>query len=85
MYMHDTYVCAHSLCRLIGGSLWRICWQTEDNDIVYAVSFNHRREEHLNGGVLEQLSRPSVMITVSTYKTCVTAYMYMQLQLMCWF
>ncbi len=49
--------------RLIGGSIWRICWRTEDNDIVYAVSFNHRREDHLNGGVLESLSRPSIMIT----------------------
>ncbi len=49
--------------RLIGGSIWRICWRTEDNDVVYAVSFNHRREDHLNGGVLESLSRPSIMIT----------------------
>ncbi len=49
--------------RLIGGSIWRICWRTEDNDVVYAVSFNHRREDHLNGGVLESFSRPSIMIT----------------------
>jgi cleavage and polyadenylation specificity factor subunit 2 len=49
---------------IIGSSLWRICWQTDDNDIVYAVSFNHRKEEHLNGGALETLSRPSIMITV---------------------
>ncbi len=49
--------------RLIGGSIWRICWRTEDNDVIYAVSFNHRREDHLNGGVLESFSRPSIMIT----------------------
>lgn len=49
--------------RLIGGSLWRICCRTDDSDVVYAMGFNHRREEHLNGSMLESLSRPNVMIT----------------------
>jgi cleavage and polyadenylation specificity factor subunit 2 len=49
--------------RLIGGSIWRICWQTDDNDIIYAMCFNHRKEELLNGGSLDTISRPSIMIT----------------------
>ncbi|CAM9432532.1 unnamed protein product [Chrysoparadoxa australica] len=49
--------------RLIGGSIWRICWQNQDNDIVYAVAYNHQKEEHLNGGVLETFSRPGILIT----------------------
>ena len=46
----------------MGGSVWRIVKDAEE--IVYAVSFNHRRERHLNSTVLETACpRPSVLIT----------------------
>ena len=34
-----------------------------EEDIVYAVDYNHKRERHLNGCVLEQISRPALLIT----------------------
>lgn len=30
--------------RMIGAAVWRISWQTEDNDIVYATAYNHKPE-----------------------------------------
>lgn len=30
--------------RMIGAAVWRVSWQTEDNDIVYATAYNHNRE-----------------------------------------
>lgn len=47
---------------MIGGSIWRIVKDNEE-DIIYAVDYNHKRERHLNGCVLEQLNRPSLLIT----------------------
>jgi hypothetical protein len=46
---------------MIGGCLWRITKDSED--LIYAVDFNHRRERHLAGTVLELLTRPSILIT----------------------
>ena len=34
-----------------------------EEDIVYAVDYNHKRERHLNGCVLESISRPALLIT----------------------
>ena len=34
-----------------------------EEDIVYAVDYNHKRERHLNGCVLETISRPALLIT----------------------
>ncbi|KAB7495135.1 putative cleavage and polyadenylation specificity factor subunit 2 [Armadillidium nasatum] len=34
-----------------------------EQDIVYAVDFNHKKERHLGGCELEKLSRPSLLIT----------------------
>ena len=34
-------------------------------DIVYAVDFNHKKERHLGGCELERISRPSLLITDS--------------------
>jgi cleavage and polyadenylation specificity factor subunit 2 len=46
----------------LGGAFWKI--QKETDEIAYAVQFNHRREAHLNGAVLEAaFNKPSVMIT----------------------
>lgn len=30
--------------RMIGAAVWRVSWQTEDNDIVYATAYNHKPE-----------------------------------------
>ncbi|RWS18002.1 cleavage and polyadenylation specificity factor subunit 2-like protein [Dinothrombium tinctorium] len=47
---------------MIGGTIWRIVKDGEE-DIVYAVDFNHKRERHLNGCVLENITRPSLLIS----------------------
>ncbi|XP_023227191.1 cleavage and polyadenylation specificity factor subunit 2-like [Centruroides sculpturatus] len=47
---------------MIGGTIWRIVKDGEE-DILYAVDFNHKKERHLNGCVLESVSRPSLLIT----------------------
>ncbi|CAN0100547.1 unnamed protein product, partial [Phaeothamnion confervicola] len=49
---------------VIGGAFWRITWRSEDNDVVYAVSYNHQGERHLKGSALEGVvGRPSVLIS----------------------
>jgi cleavage and polyadenylation specificity factor subunit 2 len=49
---------------MIGGAVFRI-WKDRAEDIVYAVDYNHRKERHLAGSVLEALSRPYLLITDS--------------------
>ncbi|XP_076127785.1 cleavage and polyadenylation specificity factor subunit 2 [Alosa pseudoharengus] len=49
---------------MIGGTIWKIVKDGEE-EIVYAVDFNHKREIHLNGCSLEMVSRPSLLITDS--------------------
>ncbi|CAM9131784.1 unnamed protein product, partial [Choristocarpus tenellus] len=49
--------------RMIGAAVWRVSWQTDDNDIVYATAYNHKPELHLDPSALGTLSRPSVLIT----------------------
>ena len=47
---------------MIGGAIWKI--QVGGNEVVYAVDYNHRREVHLNGTLLESwFSRPALLIT----------------------
>ncbi len=41
---------------MIGGSIWKIVKDGEE-DIVYAVDYNHKRERHLNGCDVEKISR----------------------------
>ncbi|CAM6100385.1 unnamed protein product [Calypogeia fissa] len=48
---------------LLGGTIWKITVDAED--IIYAVDYNHRKERHLNGTVLETFVRPAVLITDS--------------------
>lgn len=48
---------------VIGATVWKISKETED--IFYAVDYNHKRDRHLNGTVLESFSRPAVLITDS--------------------
>lgn len=47
---------------MIGGSIWKIVKEGEE-DIVYAVDYNHKRERHLNGADVDKISRPSLLIT----------------------
>ena len=47
---------------MIGGTIWRIVKDGEE-DIVYAVDYNHKKERHLPGCDIERLSRPSLLIT----------------------
>ncbi|XP_078435387.1 cleavage and polyadenylation specificity factor 100 [Wolffia australiana] len=51
------YVAGH----LLGGTIWKITKDGED--VIYAVDYNHRKERHLNGTVLESFVRPAVLIT----------------------
>ncbi|CAI6363223.1 unnamed protein product [Macrosiphum euphorbiae] len=46
---------------MVGGTIWRIS-KVGEEDIVYAVDFNHKKERHLNGSILEKLERPSLLI-----------------------
>ncbi|XP_060532873.1 probable cleavage and polyadenylation specificity factor subunit 2 [Cylas formicarius] len=46
---------------MIGGTIWKIMKSGEE-DIIYANSFNHKKERHLNGCELEKLQRPSLLI-----------------------
>jgi cleavage and polyadenylation specificity factor subunit 2 len=54
-------ITAYAAGHTIGGSLWKI--RKENEEIVYAVDFNHNKERHLNGGALQSLTRPSLIIT----------------------
>lgn len=47
---------------MIGGTIWKIT-KVGEEDIIYAVDFNHKKERHLNGCELEKLQRPSLLIT----------------------
>ncbi|MBN3325443.1 CPSF2 factor, partial [Atractosteus spatula] len=55
---------------MIGGTIWKIVKDGEE-EVVYAVDFNHKREIHLNGCSLEILTRPSLLITDSFNATYV--------------
>jgi hypothetical protein len=41
---------------MVGGTIWKIAKETEE--IIYAVSYNQKKERHLNGTVLETLTKP---------------------------
>lgn len=47
---------------MIGGTIWKIVKDSEE-DIIYAVDYNHKKERHLNGCVLDTITRPSLLIT----------------------
>eukprot|EP00045_Choanoeca_perplexa_P010094 m.100904 g.100904 ORF g.100904 m.100904 type:complete len:751 (+) comp15146_c0_seq2:104-2356(+) len=46
---------------MVGGSVWQIT--KDDENIVYAVDYNHRRERHLNSTAFDFLTRPYMLIT----------------------
>lgn len=41
---------------MVGGTMWKILKDGEE-DILYAVDYNHKKERHLDGAVLESLGR----------------------------
>uniref|UniRef100_A0A6G1SDR1 Cleavage and polyadenylation specificity factor subunit 2 n=1 Tax=Aceria tosichella TaxID=561515 RepID=A0A6G1SDR1_9ACAR len=47
---------------MVGGTIWKIVKDNEE-DIVYAIDYNHKKERHLNGCVLDTITRPSLLIT----------------------
>lgn len=47
---------------MIGGTIWRIVKDGEE-DIIYGIDYNHKKERHLNGCMLETIHRPSLLIT----------------------
>lgn len=49
---------------LIGGAIWRILKEGEE-EIIYAVDYNHHKERHLNGCILDTVSKPTIFITDS--------------------
>ncbi|KAK9248700.1 beta-lactamase-like protein [Lipomyces tetrasporus] len=55
---------AHNAGHTLGGTLWRLHYGQED--VIYAVDWNHAVERHLNSSALltapEQLSRPTALI-----------------------
>ena len=46
---------------MIGGTIWKISKDGEE-DIIYAIDFNHKREKHLNRCILDSISKPSLLI-----------------------
>lgn len=54
-------IAPHVAGHLLGGTVWKITKDGED--VIYAVDFNHRKERHLNGTVLQTFVRPAVLIT----------------------
>ncbi|EDQ85662.1 uncharacterized protein MONBRDRAFT_34190 [Monosiga brevicollis MX1] len=46
---------------MLGGTVWRIT--KDDEDVVYALNYNHRSERHLRPAVFQLLTRPSLLIT----------------------
>ena len=50
----------HQSGHSVGGAVWRIL---RDSDVLlYAVDYNHAKERHLDGGVLEAFTRPSLLL-----------------------
>ncbi|KAF7990811.1 hypothetical protein HCN44_000616 [Aphidius gifuensis] len=48
---------------MIGGTMWKIV-KVGEEDIIYAVDFNHKKERHLNGCEMDnRMQRPSLLIT----------------------
>ena len=50
----------HSSGHSVGGCVWRIV--CEGAVLLYAVDYNHSRERHLEGGLLEAFTRPSLLV-----------------------
>lgn len=51
----------HRAGHMLGSAVWHIEKETEE--VVYAVDYDHRKEQHLNGTTLESFMKPSLLIT----------------------
>uniref|UniRef100_A0A914CJ17 Cleavage and polyadenylation specificity factor subunit 2 n=1 Tax=Acrobeloides nanus TaxID=290746 RepID=A0A914CJ17_9BILA len=49
---------------MIGGAIWKLT-KMGDEEIVYAIDFNHKKERHLNGCTFDGIGRPNLLITDS--------------------
>ena len=47
---------------MLGGTAWKIT-KDDEEEYVYAVDINHKREMHLNGCEVERIQRPTLLIT----------------------
>lgn len=61
---HGLTITPYATGHMVGGAMWRIVKEGEE-DIIYAVDYNHKKERHLDGAVLESLGRPHLLITDS--------------------
>ena len=52
---------------MIGGTIWKIVKDGEE-EIVYAVDFNHKKEQHLNGKFWQTCARPVMKCMVNICK-----------------
>lgn len=55
-------ICPIQAGHMVGGTIWKILKDGEE-DIVYAIDYNHKKERHLNSCELGRLQRPSLLIT----------------------
>ncbi|KAK7488677.1 hypothetical protein BaRGS_00020130, partial [Batillaria attramentaria] len=64
MFMYDLYQSRHNgkvtACR---SPRCQPILKDGEEEIIYAVDYNHKKERHLNGCILETISRPSLLIT----------------------
>jgi cleavage and polyadenylation specificity factor subunit 2 len=47
---------------MIGGTAWKIT-KDEEEDFIYCVDVNHKREHHLNGFEIDRIQKPNLLIT----------------------
>ena len=47
---------------MLGGTIWKIVKDGEE-EVVYMVDYNHKKERHLNGCILDSIGRPHLLIT----------------------
>lgn len=59
---HGLTITPFAAGHMVGGSIWKIVKEGEE-EIVYAVDYNHKKERHLDGAVFDNLSRPHLLIT----------------------
>lgn len=58
---HGVTLTAHVAGHLVGGTVWQIT--KDEQEVVYAVDYNHRTEKHLSAFKHSTLIRPAVLIT----------------------
>ncbi|XP_011409895.2 PREDICTED: cleavage and polyadenylation specificity factor subunit 2-like [Amphimedon queenslandica] len=59
---HGLTITPYPAGHMVGGTIWKIVKDGEE-EIVYAVDYNHKKERHLDGAVFDNFSRPHLLIT----------------------